>query len=897
MPRTSLARASSLGIAAALVVTFALGPALASPPPAIRHVPAAAATPSPWEESGVARVCGTRVESAADLVRNHLERDLVAPLPTTYSTDTLGIAVMEDDGTFFYSGQGQNPVADVAAIAQAFYRTHDDRPDALAIYLASGLSTWLGSATALASAYLVSNDVQGLGLDPFDFHDGLALPPSVHTLLSMNGLDRYPNDPDQNFSDPGDTFNAMDVLAHEFAHRWCAYVFVDSAGQPVPALLGRAYQHWNFFADVDGSVMEGCGWTSPAPDSFLTDAASTGYGRLDQYLMGLRAKSEIDSFFVVNDPTAMNPPGIYVPYSVPAVGVGCDGRATWWHVSDIEAVHGPRVPDAASSPHAFRIATLLVTPHGSGATAADLAKLAAFRTRFASYFSAATEGRGSVDLSPGSRAGSVRIVHTPLHDTEDFASPRPIAARVTIDQAGIRLAVDPGSVTAWVRTAAASAWSAIPLAPVAPDSFAGALPPVPPGSTVQYYLAAASDSTGIAATDPPAGAAAPHSYFAGADIVPPVIQHVPIRAESPAHLPVTLLARITDNGTLDTAWVESSVNGGAVTAMPLAIAGRDSFAASLGAGLKSGDRLAYRFVARDRAALPNLAYSNPAFDTLAVGGDWSEDFENGLPTGWQSYLLRRRNPWSLSHQRAFGGSGTAWKAGALDTLPYPPHLDGAVSTPYYGGFAPGAVFTFEHWWDLEEQDRQIAADGAILEVQQGFSGAWTQVPRASYTHESEDVALGAGARCWSGQSNGWQTEVVPLYAYEPGPVRFRFHMAADDFVGREGWYVDHVRVLAADPAAAGVPRGSATLVIGAPAPNPSRGRIAQALSLPRAVDVRWELFDLSGRRVATLWRGRRAGGEGLLAAAIPRALPSGLYFASVAIDGERARVSRIAIVR
>jgi len=876
-----------------------LGLALAAPPPSIRSVAPGNSAPvdAPGLDAGPSRVCGTRVERGLlDLMRERIGRTLATPLPTAYSTDTLGIAVLEDDGRFFYSGPGGHPVADVAGIAQAFYRTHGDDYDALAIYLSSGLTTWLGSATALAAAYPIVNDVSGIGLDLFDFHAGLALPPHLHTLLSMNGLNRYPMDPDQNFDDPGDTFNTMDVLAHEFAHRWCAYVYVDSAGMPVPALLGRARQHWNFFADVDASVMEGCDWISPAPDSFLTDGASLRYGRLDQYLMGLRSKSEIDSFFVVNQPTALDPPGVYGPTSVPETGVGCHGRATWWHISDIEAVHGPRLPDAASSPHAFHVATLLVTPHGSGPSAEDLSKLAGFRTRFVPYFASATEGRGTMDLSLISQAGRVHITHAPLHDTEDFATPRPIGARVTIDQAGIRLAVDPGSVRARVRNGAAGAWTEVPLAAVAPDSFAAMLPGVPQGTAVEYYLTASSDSAGIEASDPKAGAAGPYTYFAGPDIVPPLLTHVPIPTESPAHLPVTLLARITDNGALDTAWVETSVNGGPLKVAPLAIAGRDSFTTSLGAGLVAGHRLAYRFVARDRAALPNFGYSNPAFDTLVVGADWVEDLENGFPAGWQVVRQRRQDPWSLSHQRTHDGSGTAWKAGALDTLPYPAHLDGTIYTPFFSGFAPEAVLTFDHWWDLEEQDGHTAADGAILEVQQGSSGAWTQVPMASYSHQSFDVALGIGVPCWSGSSNGWRSEVVALYSYAPGPVRFRFHMAADDFVGREGWYVDHVRLLAANPGALAVPRPGVALRIGAPSPNPARARLSQALDLPRASNVSWDLFDLAGRHIATLWRGRREAGAGALAAPLPR-LSSGLYFVRVTLDGVRRSIARVAIVR
>ncbi|MBI1799990.1 MAG: hypothetical protein HYR73_09955, partial [Candidatus Eisenbacteria bacterium] len=322
-----------------------------------RDVPAADRNPG--------RACATRLEGVLDAISRHAGRALAQPLPTAYSIDTAGIAVMEDDGTFFYNSPGPRAALDVAALAQAFYRTHGDDYDALAIYLSSGLSDYLGSATALAAAYIVKNEVAGIGLDAFDLSAGLGTPPRLGALLSMNGLQHYPADPDSVIGGPTDTFTAMDVLAHEFGHRWLAYVWVDSAGQPVPALLGRDFSHWNFFADVDSSVMEGCDWANPAPDSFVTDGVSNGYGRLDQYLMGLRAESEIDSFFVINDASSFDPPGTYVPWSIPYVGIGCRGRATWWRVSDIEAVNGPRVPDAASSPHTFRLATVLVTPHGS----------------------------------------------------------------------------------------------------------------------------------------------------------------------------------------------------------------------------------------------------------------------------------------------------------------------------------------------------------------------------------------------------------------------------------------------------------------------------------------------------------------------------------------------------
>ena len=901
MPRRSSV-CVAIGIAASALAIFGAVTPFAAPPPTLRRAvatgpglpgPAAESFRAQPTETGPGQVCGTRIESALELYQDRLERALLSPLPTSYSIDSASVAVIEDDGTFFYTGPGQNPVLDVAAVAQAFYRTHGDDYDALAIYLASGLSTWLGSGTALASAFVVQNDVQGLGLDLFDVGSGLATPPGLHTLLSMNGLQRYPADPDSVFSDPGDTFNTLDVLAHEFGHRWLAYVLVDSAGQPVPALLGRSNQHWNFFADVDSSVMEGCDWISPAADSFVTDGVSDGYGRLDQYLMGLRPASEIDSFFVINDPTDIQPPGIYVPKSIPEVGVTCRGRATWWHTSDIDG--GPRVPDAASSPHDFHVAIVLVTPHGSAAADSDMTKLGLIRSRFVPYFASATGGRGTMDLTLHSRAGHVRIEHPPLHDTEDASQPRAIGARVTIAQAGIRLAVDPGSVRAFVRSNGGS-WSMITLSPAAPDSFAGALPAASSGSVVEYYLYAASDSAGIDANDPPGGASAPFVYRVGPDLTPPAIVHVPVAECGVYRLPVPLLARITDNGELDSAWVEYAVNGGPGSSAALAVAGRDSLTTRLGAGLEIGDVITYRFVARDRAASPNLAFSNPGFDTLRVAKDWIEDFENGPPTVWEHLRLRRRDPWILSHQRSSGSNGTAWKAGAPDSLPYPPHLDGALVTPFLYDVAPGTVLTFDHWWDLEAEG-DLAFDGALVEKQVGFYGEWVPVSFADYGHHSMDPSLGVETPCWSGTSNGWRTEVIDVGADAPAPVRFRFHMAADDFVGREGWYVDHVRVLYPGSTASILTPGTGVLRIGAPTPNPARARLMQTLELPRGAQVSWELFDLAGRRVAILWRGRRPAGMGTLAGGLPPELASGLYFSKVTIDGVARAMARFAILR
>ncbi|HEY6865658.1 MAG TPA: hypothetical protein VI792_00270, partial [Candidatus Eisenbacteria bacterium] len=202
--------------------------------------------------------CGTRAGPAAGLIREHLARSLTVPLPTTHSTDAGAIAVIEDDGTFFFPDKGGHVHLDLAAVTGAFYRTHGDDYDALAIYLARGLDDWFGSPTALASEFGVRNPNQGIGLDLFDLGAGFGSPARLEAVLSMNGLQHYPADPDSNMLE-GD-LTALDVLEHEFGHRWAAFVDLDSAGTPVPALLGRDLAHWNFFFDSDASVLDGNDW-------------------------------------------------------------------------------------------------------------------------------------------------------------------------------------------------------------------------------------------------------------------------------------------------------------------------------------------------------------------------------------------------------------------------------------------------------------------------------------------------------------------------------------------------------------------------------------------------------------------------------------------------------------
>ncbi|MEO5617163.1 MAG: hypothetical protein ABIS67_05300 [Candidatus Eisenbacteria bacterium] len=860
----------------------------------------APARPAGTGPRGIEAVCGTRLEAAAEMVAQHAARELHAPLPTPHSTDVGEIAVLEDDGNFFYSNPGGKVVADLAAIGQSFYRTHGDDYDCLAVVLSSGLTTWLGSASAIAAAFVVRNDIQGIGIDPYDVGSNMGSAARLEWMLSLNGLHRFPADPYADIS--GDTFSTLDVIAHEFGHRWLSYTFIDSAGTPSDALLGRANQHWSFYFDSDASLMEGGNWVSPSPDSFTVDGLSNGFGNLDLYLMGLRSGAQTDSFFTLHDATDYKPPGAYNETSWATIGTSCDARRHYWKVADLEALNGPRVPDAASAPHVFRMGVVLVTARGLDATPQDLAELENLRTLFTSYFATASQGLGAVDASLDSRAGDVRIEHDLLADRLDLAAPVTVAAKITIAQAGIPLAVDAGSLTLYWRLGAAGPFSSVPLTPAGADSFAANLPPSP-GYTgpVQYYLYAASDSAGIDEFDPPAGAAAPHEFAVGPDMLAPTIVHTPILAQGEGRMPVTLLARVTDNVGLQSVLLEWGIDAPSGNSVPMAPVGRDSFALTVGSGLMNGQTLQYQIVARDHSN--NVRFHRSALSgnppwTLSVGEDWIFDTENGAGELVHARdVFSYRDAWHTTQESSSPPGGTAWKCGDIAPLPYPVHVDANLYSPWIPSVEPGTVLRFQHRYELEEANSFYAWDGARVEAQVS-GGPWLPVtPQTPYSHAYllNSLPFQRNTPCWSGFSGGRREEVLDLSALAPGPARFRFRMLADDFAGYDGWLVDSIRVdFPGDVTAVGDPGPAAQP---APWPNPATHRLHVQLSLPRAGAVDWTLFDLAGRRVAMLTQGEFAAGRVVLEAALPKALRPGLYLARLRGAGMAERVDRIAVIR
>jgi hypothetical protein len=270
---------------------------------------------------------------------------------------------------------------DTFAVAQKFYATHPDSYDQILIWTDQPLIK-----DAFAYELTVANEVQGLGLDIYDLSQSLGSAGRVRSLVVMDWIGKYPEEPSTKFLGENST---LSVLGQEVGHRWGAYLeFRDHNGQRSDALLGRDLAHWSFFFDSDASVLEGNDIEDLGGGQFRTTDAVRRFSRLDQYAMGLIPPSLVPTFFYVENPVSTRERD-----DGPAVGVSFTGTRRDVLIGDVIAVHGPRIPAAADSSRVHRQAFIFVTTAGRTADAANIAKLDKIRQQWEAFFLSATEGR------------------------------------------------------------------------------------------------------------------------------------------------------------------------------------------------------------------------------------------------------------------------------------------------------------------------------------------------------------------------------------------------------------------------------------------------------------------------------------------------------------------------
>ncbi|MGB5057679.1 MAG: choice-of-anchor J domain-containing protein [Candidatus Promineifilaceae bacterium] len=195
------------------------------------------------------------------------------------------------------------------------------------------------------------------------------------------------------------------------------------------------------------------------------------------------------------------------------------------------------------------------------------------------------------------------------------------------------------------------------------------------------------------------------------------------------------------------------------------------------------------------------------FTTQAAAGDCgpgsspnilaSEGFESGAG-GWTH--SGTGDTWTLSTARPHTGS-YSFKA----TNPASVSDQRLVSPPIIlpTGESPLSLQFWNH--QTIERGTSICYDGAVLEISTNGGSTWTDLEPSLLT-DPYDMTVSssysnplAGRKAWCGDPQDWLNSIVSLDDYAGQTVQFRFRLGSDTSVGREGWYIDDVKVQSCSP--------------------------------------------------------------------------------------------------
>ncbi len=322
-------------------------------------------------------------------------------VPSVRDQDRNNIAILEDDGllvSFITTQTFQGWVTNSSNIARRFYATRPDTYDYLVIFVASTFDEDVQTdGGGVAFELNVANDVEGLGLEIFNNgHQVVPTLTNLRSIVNMNDLGEYGEDPAEGLPGLINTFSGIDILAQEAEHMVGAFV-----SAPGGDILGRGNTHWSFFLETYGSVMEGNSWRDNGDGTFTTIESVTGYSQLDLYLYGLIDVPDVtDPMHVILFPTpSLGETG--GDATIPVEGVTIFGPRTEITAEGIAIVNGARVPNAADAPKSFSMGWVLVIPQGTEPAEHDLEKIDEFRAQWEEFFRIESNGIGSMQVRLG----------------------------------------------------------------------------------------------------------------------------------------------------------------------------------------------------------------------------------------------------------------------------------------------------------------------------------------------------------------------------------------------------------------------------------------------------------------------------------------------------------------
>jgi len=172
---------------------------------------------------------------------------------------------------------------------------------------------------------------------------------------------------------------------------------------------------------------------------------------------------------------------------------------------------------------------------------------------------------------------------------------------------------------------------------------------------------------------------------------------------------------------------------------------------------------------------------------------FKDDLENGV-ANW-STAGGVQNTWGLSQMRAFSGA-SSFHAADVSTLSDQILTSTTIALP---STTPLALH-FMNYQSIENNGANRCFDGAVAEISSDGGSTWTRIENELVTDPYDGAVhtgLGntiAGQNAWCADPQGWVESITRLDAFAGQTVQVRFRLLTDSSVGREGWYLDDVRI-------------------------------------------------------------------------------------------------------
>ncbi|MGB0514913.1 MAG: choice-of-anchor J domain-containing protein, partial [Wenzhouxiangellaceae bacterium] len=195
--------------------------------------------------------------------------------------------------------------------------------------------------------------------------------------------------------------------------------------------------------------------------------------------------------------------------------------------------------------------------------------------------------------------------------------------------------------------------------------------------------------------------------------------------------------------------------------------------------------------------------ASSSFTTVALPGDCSigsepvVHFLDDVESGQGAWTIDgTASTWQIQTTETQSGVA-AWHA--VDT---PTVSDQWLVSPPIEIPDANSAPTLQFWNRQEIEDSAAGCfDGAMVEISADGGQTWTQADPASLLTDPYDGSIDTrfenpalGLPAWCGDPQDWLNSVVDLTAFAGQTIQFRFRLATDVSVGRDGWFVDDFKV-------------------------------------------------------------------------------------------------------